>query len=91
MNDKKKLEIKSLNQNIMTEFSISELEERLETDPIALGTAADSAMQLSTECFTCTLCSTWGEFLEAILASVINNHSHSVLLSPKQSEWLCDF
>ncbi|WP_288786041.1 MULTISPECIES: hypothetical protein [Bacteroidales] len=63
MNDKKKLEIKSLNQNIMTEFSISELEERLETDPIALGTAADSAMQLSTECFTCTLCFTCGEFL----------------------------
>lgn len=32
-------------------------------DPIALGTAADSAMQLSTECFTCTLCFTCGEFL----------------------------
>lgn len=31
--------------------------------PIALGTAADSAMQLSTECFTCTLCFTCGEFL----------------------------
>lgn len=63
MNDKKEPEIKSLNQNIMTEFSISELEERLETDPIALGTAADSAMHLTTECFTCTLCFSCGEFL----------------------------
>lgn len=62
MKKKESQEIKSLNENIMTEFSVSELEERLETDPIAFGTVADSAMQLTTECFTCHMCFTCGEF-----------------------------
>lgn len=63
MKKEDKPEIKSLNGNLLTEFTITELEERLETDPIALGSVADSALQLDTTCFTCTLCFTCGEFL----------------------------
>lgn len=59
----KEQEMKSLNNETLTEFSVTELEERLETDPIALGTAADSAMQLSTDCFQCTICFVCGEFM----------------------------
>lgn len=63
MKKEDKPEIKSLNENLLTEFSITELEERLETDPIVFGSAVDSAMQLDTECFTYTICFHCGEFL----------------------------
>lgn len=49
-----------LNEELMTEFAIQQLEERLETDPLLLGNPVDASVQLSssTDCFTCHLCFT---------------------------------
>lgn len=55
--------IVSLNQKLTTEFSIQQLEERLETDPLLLGNPMEASIQLnSAGCFTCTLCFSCGEF-----------------------------
>lgn len=49
----------SLNEELNTEFSIRQLEERLETDPLLLGNPMDASIQMdSTDCFTCNLCFT---------------------------------
>ena len=55
----------SLNEELSTEFSIRQLEERLETDPLLLGNPVDASIQMdSTSCFTCHLCFTCsGEFV----------------------------
>lgn len=62
---KQKCEMKSLNEDLVTEFVIKELEERLETDPMLFGTPLDASMQVSTNagCFDCTMCFSCGEFL----------------------------
>lgn len=47
----------SLNEELSTEFSIRQLEERLETDPLLLGNPMDASVQMdSSDCFTCDLC-----------------------------------
>lgn len=49
----------SLNEELSTEFSIRQLEERLETDPLLLGNPVDTSIQMDsaecvfTLCFTC--------------------------------------
>ncbi len=48
--------MKSLNDEIMTEFQVNQLEERLETDPLMIGNALDASIPLETDCFTCSLC-----------------------------------
>ncbi|WP_279112947.1 hypothetical protein [Bacteroides acidifaciens] len=49
--------LSSLNEELSTEFSIKQLEERLETDPLLLGNPVDASIQMnSAECFTCSLC-----------------------------------
>lgn len=57
--------MRSLNEDLVTEFVIKELEERLETDPMLFGTPLDASMQVSTNagCFDCTMCFSCGEFL----------------------------
>lgn len=52
-----------LNEKLTTEFSIQQLEERLETDPLLLGNPVEASIQLnSADCFDCTMCFTCGEF-----------------------------
>lgn len=47
----------SLNEELSSEFSIRQLEERLETDPLLLGNPVDASIQMeSADCFTCDLC-----------------------------------
>lgn len=55
-------ELSSLNENLLTEFSVKELEERLETDPMMFGNPMDSSMPASGFCFDCTMCFSCGEF-----------------------------
>ncbi len=55
----------SLNEKLTTEFSIQQLEERLETDPLLLGNPLDASIQMNAaDCLTCTftVCFTCGEF-----------------------------
>ena len=58
-------EMKSLNKDLLTEFTVKELENRLETDPLLIGNPIDASLQLSSdaECFICVFCFSCGDFL----------------------------
>ena len=58
-------ELTSLNHSILELFTIEELEDRLETDPMLFGTPLDASMQVNANagCFDCTMCFSCGEFL----------------------------
>lgn len=58
-------EMKSLNRDLLTEFTVNELENRLETDPMLIGNPIDASLQFSSEaeCFTCVLCFACGDFM----------------------------
>lgn len=60
----KKKSMIPLNEDLTTEFTIQQLEERLETDPLLGGDMADLFSQSNLDCFTCTLtiCFTCTEF-----------------------------
>ncbi len=50
----------SLNEKLNTEFSIHQLEERLETDPLMFGNPLDASVQMSNaDCFTLVVCFTY--------------------------------
>lgn len=52
----------SLNEGLNSEFSIQELEQRLETNPLFLSNPTDVSVQMSADCFDCTMCFSCGEF-----------------------------
>ncbi len=58
--------IQSLNEELNSEMYLTELEQRLETDPMLLGNPADASIQSAgdLDCFTCTICFTCGEFMQ---------------------------
>ena len=58
-------EMQSLNEGLWTDFSVEELESRLETDPMLMGNPLDASVEFTEggECFTCTMGFTCGEFL----------------------------
>lgn len=51
--------LNSLNEELNTEFSIHQLEERLETDPLLFGNPLDASTLMNSDCFTLVVCFTY--------------------------------